>query len=180
MRMRLGSALHKVRFTGAGDGQPLRLEIGNDGLFIIRSRATSTKSATFPQHKMFWSPWFLGGYGLFSLQRKSNLPAGESSTGHSRKSATMIESGIVETLTASGTGRVKRDAGLARGSPTISGLLCCGLEAGPDLQKIGRRAVSREGNRPLLCPGHLFPKFLISVSGKPLPPRQSLTVFVRA
>jgi hypothetical protein len=34
----------------------------------------------------------------------------------------MIESGIVEALTASGTGRVKRNTGLARGSRTFSEL----------------------------------------------------------
>jgi hypothetical protein len=42
-----------------------------------------------------------------------------------------------ETFATSSTGRVKRNAGLARGTRPISEQLCCGLEAGPDLQKIG-------------------------------------------
>ena len=63
-------------------------------LTTVRTRATSTKSTSFPQHKMFWSPWFPGSDRLFSLQRKSNLPAGESGLWPSRESGTRIADGI--------------------------------------------------------------------------------------
>ena len=64
----------------------------------------------------------------------------------SRESATRIASGSEKTLTMSDPGRVKRNAGLARGSGTISESLCCDLEAEPELQKIGQggRFLARE------------------------------------
>jgi hypothetical protein len=47
-----------------------------------------------------------------TLQRKSNLPAGESSLRPSRYSATRTANGIGETFATGTTGRVKRSAGL--------------------------------------------------------------------
>jgi hypothetical protein len=64
----------------------------------------------------------------------------------------MIESGVVEALTASGTGRVKRNTGLARGSRAISELRVVIWKPDQIFKKSGVRAVSREGNRPLLFP----------------------------
>jgi hypothetical protein len=60
-----------------GISDPLRSEPH----MIPRSGRPSTVSTSFPQHKIFWSPYFPGSYRLISLQRKSNLPAGESSSG---------------------------------------------------------------------------------------------------
>jgi hypothetical protein len=77
----------------------------------ICERMLVPAKTTAPQCKVFWSPRFRGRDRLFSLQRKSNLPAEESSPGHSRESATTIERGFVEASTTSGTGRVKGNAG---------------------------------------------------------------------
>jgi hypothetical protein len=86
--------------------------------------------------------YFFNGRAIFQQERVAQE--------HSRESATRIANGNAETLATSGTERVKRNAGIARVSRTISERLRCDLEAGPDLQKIGQRAISRKGNRPLL------------------------------
>jgi hypothetical protein len=70
--------------------------------------------------KMFGAGDFPEIYGLIFLQRKSNLPAEESSLRPSRDSATRIENCIGEILTTSNTGRVRGNAGLARGIRPIS------------------------------------------------------------
>jgi hypothetical protein len=79
-------------------------------------RATSTIGTAFPQHKMFWSPRFPGTMDYYSIQRKSNLPAEESGLRPSKDSATRIENCIGETLTTDSSGRVRGNAGLARGT----------------------------------------------------------------
>jgi hypothetical protein len=57
----------------------------------------------------------------YFLHRKSDLPAGESGPRPSRDSATRIENCIGEILTtSSSTGRVMRNAGLARKTLAIS------------------------------------------------------------
>jgi hypothetical protein len=104
-------------------------------------RFTSTIGTTFPQYKMFWSPWFPGSESTILTSTE------EQSSSRREEPTTFKRLGNGNRELYRGDSHNKKDRkseekrGLARGSPAISERLRCDLEAGPDLQKIGQRAI---------------------------------------
>jgi hypothetical protein len=150
--MQLGSAVHRSGCLTAGDVSPLGWKSATMGSSSSGHVPLPQKVHHFHNTKCFGSLWFLGRNRLFSLQRKSNLPAGESSPGHSRESATRIANGVGRLLQREKLEERRETRARLAGRERFRNDYVVVWKPDRIFKTSELRAISREGNRPLLCP----------------------------